>query len=123
MFSSSKTKTRCTGCNACRVACKDWHDQPSGPASWMRINYFEEGPFPNIFAGYLISNCYQCEDPVCAYICPNEAIEKREKDGIVIVDTDKCEYITLYSDYSKKTNFFGFEYIRPLYLFIKMNFV
>ena len=83
-------QTRCAGCNACRVACKDWHDQPSGSASWMRINYFEEGPFPNVFASYLISNCYHCEDPVCSYICPNEAIEKREKDGIVVVDKEKC---------------------------------
>ncbi|MFW9872519.1 MAG: FAD-dependent oxidoreductase [Candidatus Thorarchaeota archaeon] len=83
-------QTRCAGCNACRVACKDWHDQSSGPASWMRINYFEEGPFPNVFAGYLISNCYHCEEPVCSYICPNEAISKREEDGIVIVDKDKC---------------------------------
>ena len=83
-------QTRCAGCNACRVACKDWHDQPSGSASWMRINYFEEGPFPNVFAGYLISNCYHCEEPVCSYICPNEALSKREKDGIVVVDKDKC---------------------------------
>ncbi|MFX1521202.1 MAG: FAD-dependent oxidoreductase [Promethearchaeota archaeon] len=83
-------QTRCTGCNACRVACKDWHDQPSSPSSWMRIGYIEEGPFPNIFAGYFISNCYQCEEPVCSFVCPNEAISKREEDGIVIVDKDKC---------------------------------
>ncbi|MHA2181017.1 MAG: FAD-dependent oxidoreductase [Promethearchaeota archaeon] len=83
-------QTRCAGCNACRVACKDWHDQPSGSASWMRINYFEEGPFPNVFAGYLISNCYQCEEPVCSYICPNEALSKRDNDGIVVVDKEKC---------------------------------
>ncbi len=83
-------QTRCAGCNACRVACKDWHDQPSGSASWMRINYQEEGPFPNIFASYLISNCYHCEEPVCAFVCPNEAISKREEDGIVVVDKDKC---------------------------------
>ena len=83
-------QTRCAGCNACRIACKDWHDQPSGPASWMRINYLEEGPFPNVFACYLMSNCYHCEEPVCAYICPNEAISKREEDGIVVVDKDKC---------------------------------
>ena len=83
-------QTRCTGCNACRVACKDWHDQPSGPASYMRIDYTEEGPFPNVFAGYLISNCYQCEEPVCSYICPNEVLSKREEDGIVVFDKDKC---------------------------------
>ena len=83
-------QTRCAGCNACRVACKDWHDQPSGSASWMRISYKEEGPFPNIFASYLISNCYHCEDAICSIVCPNEAISKREEDGIVIVDKDKC---------------------------------
>ena len=83
-------QTRCAGCNACRVACKDWNDQPSGAASWMRINYLEEGPFPNVFAGYLISNCYQCEEPVCSYVCPNEALSKRDEDGIVVVDKDKC---------------------------------
>ncbi|MHA2390959.1 MAG: FAD-dependent oxidoreductase [Promethearchaeota archaeon] len=83
-------QTRCAGCNACRVACKDWHDQPSGSASWMRIGYIEEGPFPNVFAGYLISNCYQCEEPVCSFVCPNEVLSKREEDGIVVVDKDKC---------------------------------
>ncbi|MEE8174036.1 MAG: 4Fe-4S binding protein [Dehalococcoidia bacterium] len=28
-------QTRCTGCYACSVACKDWDDVPAGPASWM----------------------------------------------------------------------------------------
>ena len=83
-------QSRCAGCHACRIACKDWHDQPSGSASWMRINYYEVGPFPDIFASYLISPCYHCEEPVCSYICPNEAISKREDDGIVVVDKDKC---------------------------------
>jgi anaerobic dimethyl sulfoxide reductase subunit B (iron-sulfur subunit) len=30
-------QTRCTGCYTCAVACKDWHDVPAGPASWMRV--------------------------------------------------------------------------------------
>ena len=81
---------RCAGCNACRVSCKDWHDQPSGQASWMRINYKEEGRFPDLLASYLISPCYHCEEAVCGYVCPNEAISKREKDGIVLVDKEKC---------------------------------
>ncbi|MFW9894674.1 MAG: FAD-dependent oxidoreductase [Candidatus Thorarchaeota archaeon] len=103
-------QTRCAGCNACRIACKDWHDQPSGPASWMRISYLEEGPFPNVFACYLISNCYHCEDPVCSYICPNEAITKREKDGIVVVDTDKCREEVPCGIISKEKMGAGFTY-------------
>jgi len=83
-------QSRCAGCHACRIACKDWNDVPAGPASWMRLNYYEEGPFPNIFASYLISPCYHCEEPVCSFVCPNEAITKRENDGIVITDQDKC---------------------------------
>jgi len=83
-------QSRCAGCHACRIACKDWHDIPAGPASWMTINYHEEGPFPDIFASYLISPCYHCEEPVCSFVCPNEAITKRENDGIVVTDQDKC---------------------------------
>ncbi len=83
-------QSRCAGCHACRVACKDWNDVPAGPASWMRVKYHEEGPFPNIFASYLISPCYHCEEPVCAFVCPNEAITKRENDGIVVIDQEKC---------------------------------
>jgi NADPH-dependent glutamate synthase beta subunit-like oxidoreductase len=56
----------------------------------MRINYYEEGPYPDVFASYLISPCYHCEEPVCSYVCPNEVITKRENDGIVISDQDKC---------------------------------
>ena len=103
-------QTRCTGCNACRVACKDWHDQPSGSASWMRINYLEEGPFPNVFACYLISNCYHCEDPICSYVCPNEAIEKRAKDGVVVVDKDKCREETPCGIISKENMGANFSY-------------
>ena len=83
-------QSRCAGCHACRIACKDWHDVPAGPASWMRVNYYEKGPFPDIFASYLISPCYHCEEPVCSYVCPNEVITKREDNGIVVTDHDKC---------------------------------
>ncbi len=83
-------QSRCAGCHACRIACKDWHDVPAGPASWMKINYHEEGPFPDIFCSYLISPCYHCEEPICSFVCPNDAITKRENDGIVEIDQDKC---------------------------------
>ena len=83
-------QARCTGCFTCAVACKDWHDTPAGPASWMRIHYREEGNYPKLFVSHVAAPCYHCAEPVCAYVCPNEALSKREEDGIVLVDRDKC---------------------------------
>ena len=83
-------QTRCNGCFACAIACKDWHDIPAGQAKWMRILYSEKGKFPELFVSYLATPCYHCTEPVCAWVCPNEAITKRDEDGIVVVDRDKC---------------------------------
>ena len=83
-------QTRCTGCSACAVACKDWHDVPAGPVNYMRVLYNEKGKFPNVFVSYLIGPCLHCLDPVCVPACPVKAISKREEDGIVVVDTQAC---------------------------------
>jgi anaerobic dimethyl sulfoxide reductase subunit B (iron-sulfur subunit) len=83
-------QTRCTGCMACRVACKDWHDIPAGPENWMRVLYSEQGKFPDVFVSYMISPCWHCLDPVCAAACPVKAITKRPEDGIVVVDGEAC---------------------------------
>jgi anaerobic dimethyl sulfoxide reductase subunit B (iron-sulfur subunit) len=83
-------QTRCTGCSACRVACKDWHDIPAGPENWMRVLYTEKGKFPNPFISYMVAACWHCLDPVCIPACPVEAIIKRDSDGIVVVDTNTC---------------------------------
>ena len=83
-------QTRCIGCSACTVACKDWHDIPAGPEQWMRILYNETGKFPKVFVSYRINPCFHCEDPVCIPVCPVEAIIKREEDGIVVVNSEKC---------------------------------
>ncbi len=82
-------QTRCTGCGACIVACKDWHDLPAGSANWIRVLYTEKGKFPDIFVAYLVALCYQCRDPVCIPACPAHVISKRD-DGIVVVDREAC---------------------------------
>ncbi len=81
---------RCTGCYTCAVACKDWYDIDAGPINLMRIHIIERGKFPNLFAAYLASPCYQCANPACLTVCPEEAIYKRTSDGIVAVDKEKC---------------------------------
>jgi len=81
---------RCMGCFTCAVACKDWHDIDAGPVKWMRIKEIEKGEFPNLFLAFLPLLCYHCEDPACINACPVTAIVKRESDGIVLVDQEKC---------------------------------
>lgn len=83
-------QTRCTGCYTCVVACKDWHDVPAGPASWIRVTAIENGKYPHPFLAYLASLCYHCADPVCVPACPVNAVKKRKEDGIVTVDREKC---------------------------------
>jgi anaerobic dimethyl sulfoxide reductase subunit B (iron-sulfur subunit) len=78
------------GCFACVVACKDWHDVPAGPASWIRLKTVEKGKYPDIFVAFLPTTCCHCENPDCVSACPAEAITKREEDGIVIVDRNAC---------------------------------
>lgn len=83
-------QTRCTGCYTCAVACKDWHDIDAGPVNLMRVTIIEEGVFPDLFLAYLAAPCFHCADPPCALACPADAIIKRDKDGIVVVDPEKC---------------------------------
>ncbi len=83
-------QARCTGCFACSIACKDWNDIPAGPATWMRIQTKESGKYPKVSVSRLATSCYHCESAVCSFVCPNEAVTKRDEDGIVVVDQDKC---------------------------------
>jgi len=83
-------QTRCTGCFACAVACKDWHDIPAGPINWLRIKEIEKGKYPKLFLTYLVQACNHCTDPPCIKACPVNAIIKRESDGVVIVNQEEC---------------------------------
>lgn len=83
-------QTRCTGCYACVVACKDWHNIPAGPASWRGLECIEQGNFPDVFVAYLSTSCNHCTSPTCVSACPVAAISKTKMDGIVTVDKEKC---------------------------------
>ncbi|MEY4615433.1 MAG: hypothetical protein RJB66_393 [Pseudomonadota bacterium] len=49
------------------------------------------GDFPNSYYFYLPRICNHCSNPGCLSACPRGAIFKRDQDGIVLVDHDRCE--------------------------------
>jgi anaerobic dimethyl sulfoxide reductase subunit B (iron-sulfur subunit) len=83
-------QSRCVGCHACSIACKDWHDIKAGPVQWRRVTSRERGTYPTVFLSYLSLSCNHCDKPACAKACPADAISKREEDGIVAVNRDAC---------------------------------
>jgi len=50
------------------------------------------GEFPNDnYFFYLPRICNHCSNPGCLSACPRDAIFKREEDGVVLVDLDRCQ--------------------------------
>ena len=48
------------------------------------------GEFEKTFMMYLPRLCEHCLNPTCVASCPSGSIYKREEDGIVLIDQDKC---------------------------------
>ena len=87
---------RCIGCHACAMACKVENNLPDNNW-WNRVltdNSKEmdtpTGKSPNISMSYVTLACQHCENPPCVEACPVGATYKREKDGVVIQDIEKC---------------------------------
>lgn len=83
-------QSRCYGCQACSVACKDWNDIEPGPQKWMSVYDWETGSFPNVRINLLAFACGHCDQPRCVEACASGAIFKEERYGAVLVDADKC---------------------------------
>ena len=80
---------RCISCKACTMACKLENKTPPGVA-YNPVREEEVGEFPNVRRQWFPSPCFHCEKPPCVPVCPVKATWKREEDGIVVVDYDKC---------------------------------
>ena len=101
--------TRCIGCRACQVACKQWNDREGeatelqdymgfqNPATLSAKTYtlitFHELPDERAQGGlnYLFSmrRCLHCLEPACASACPTTALSP-QPDGPVTYDASKC---------------------------------
>lgn len=81
-------QTRCIGCNACQMACKDKNNLESG-LFFRRvetIEYTENGKDKCV---HYSGACNHCEEAACVKSCPTGAMHYME-DGTVGHDSGKC---------------------------------
>jgi molybdopterin-containing oxidoreductase family iron-sulfur binding subunit len=89
---------RCTGCQACVIACKQENNVPfSTPKqaekgrqmSWIYIQTEIEGEYPNVKARFRPMLCQHCDRPPCTFVCPTSATYKNQE-GIVAQIYPRC---------------------------------
>ena len=101
--------TKCIGCRACQVACKQWNDRDGEEteldfnlgfqnpatlsANTLTLITFHELPDEQAPGGlhylFTMRRCLHCLEPACASACPTTALDRRS-DGPVIYDADEC---------------------------------
>lgn len=79
---------KCTGCQACTLACQMENNLMPGQ-SWQDVLYYAEGDYPSGTVKWFPRPCMQCENPPCVSVCPVNATYKTD-DGVVLIDWDRC---------------------------------
>ncbi len=89
---------KCTGCQACSLACKSENNVPHGSpedqkhrldAYWHKVIAVSEGEYPSVSTTIIPMPCMHCDDPPCVTVCPAKATYKRG-DGIVMQNFRRC---------------------------------
>ena len=79
---------RCTGCQACRIACRDRAGLPD-ELDWLRVEEREAGVCPAVDLSFRVVHCFHCAEPPCVEACPVEAIAVTQA-GLVALDAGAC---------------------------------
>jgi anaerobic dimethyl sulfoxide reductase subunit B (iron-sulfur subunit) len=74
---------RCTGCQACAIACKDRANLPDD-LDWLQVLVYEGGTYPAPTLTYRVNHCFHCAAPTCMAACPELAITRQENTFIQI---------------------------------------
>jgi Fe-S-cluster-containing dehydrogenase component len=75
---------RCIGCKACEMACAEC--ETNGQESLISVNYVERSSTIQT----TVQVCMHCEDPVCANVCPADAISQDEFGVVHTASTERC---------------------------------
>jgi molybdopterin-containing oxidoreductase family iron-sulfur binding subunit len=89
---------RCTGCQACVVACQAENNVALNEEQrflehrakeWIRVERYWEGEFPNVKARFLPVLCQHCDNAPCEPVCPVYAIY-HSADGLNVQVYNRC---------------------------------
>lgn len=89
---------KCTGCQACTIACKEENNVPHGSPRenrertepyWNRVIAVSGGQYPSVNIEMIPMPCMHCDNAPCVRVCPAKATYRRE-DGIVMQNFRRC---------------------------------
>jgi molybdopterin-containing oxidoreductase family iron-sulfur binding subunit len=117
---------RCTGCEACVVACHAENNLPlSNPEEaskgravhWIRVDHYYEGQFPDVKLKHRPVLCQHCDDAPCEPVCPVYATYQNPE-GLNVQVYNRCVgtfYCANNCPYTVRSfNFFPPEWPEPL---------
>lgn len=80
---------RCTGCEACGLACTIENELDWG-TSWRRVETFNESRHPAAPVFHLSLACNHCAEAPCMSACPALAYSRDSTTGAVLLGSDRC---------------------------------